>query len=285
MIEGYEPISIGARGMSDLTFFEKAKLEKLLEMGGGFVLDFSNNTFRQFVAESVGRDIYESNYNHSTGSKANRLRGFWKAEPNHLVGKLLNDLIRYADENSYNSPDRNLVDECKRIAARLSQGMPVDALDAIKAETSEPGFEALARAVRESIENNEPEAGLDRLHTYVTKLIRTLAEKRGVVILRDKPLHSTFGEYVKKLRQSGEIESLMAERILKSSISTFEAFNKVRNDRSLAHDNPTLGYDESLLIYNHVCSTIRYVRTLEEAADRRREAEQQRSKDEELWPF
>ena len=31
-----------------------------------------------------------------------------------------------------------------------------------------------------------------------------------------------------------------------------EAFNKVRNDESLAHDNPTLSYDESLLIFNHV---------------------------------
>jgi len=50
--------------------------------------------------------------------------------------------------------------------------------------------------VRDSIEKNEPEAGLDRLHTFVTKLIRSLAEKRGIVIDRGKPLHSICGEYV-----------------------------------------------------------------------------------------
>jgi hypothetical protein len=72
-----------------------------------------------------------------------------------------------------------------------------------------------------------------------------------------------FGEYVKNLRGSGLIESEMAERILKSSIGTLEAFNRVRNDRSLAHDNPTLNYEESLLIFNHVCSAVRFIRALE----------------------
>jgi hypothetical protein len=62
----------------------------------------------------------------------------------------------------------------------------------------------------------------------------------------------------------------MTERILKSSISTMEAFNRVRNDTSLAHDNPTLNYDESLLIFNHVCSAVRFIRALEARAERLR---------------
>lgn len=44
----------------------------------------------------------------------------------------------------------------------------------------------------------------------------------------------------------------MTECILKSSISTLEAFNRVRNEQSFAHDNSILNYDESLLIFNHV---------------------------------
>jgi len=34
--------------MSDLTSVEKLKLEKIFEMGGGYVLDFSNRTFQEF---------------------------------------------------------------------------------------------------------------------------------------------------------------------------------------------------------------------------------------------
>jgi len=249
--------------MSDLKSIDKRKLEKFFQMGSGYVLDFSNRTLAEFVAESTVRDIYDRKYDYASGSKANRLRAFWSQEPNHLVGKLLTDLLEYC-RPAAGDPDRgNLFVECERIAAGLLPGAPVDALDAITPEGTERGFEVLARAVRDSIEKNEPEVGLDRLHTFVTKLIRTLSERRGVTIDRGKPLHSTFGEYVKALRAAGLIESEMTERILKSSISTMEAFSRVRNDESLAHDNPMLNYDEALLIFNHVCSAVRFIKALE----------------------
>lgn len=77
--------------------------------------------------------------------------------------------------------------------------------------------------------------------------MRTLCEARGITIAREKPLHSLFGEYVKRLREDGQLESEMTARIPGSAISVLEAFNGVRNNRSLAHDNPILNYDESLL--------------------------------------
>ena len=161
-----------------------------------------------------------------------------------------------------------MFEECQRIAARLLQNASVEAIEAIIPEEGDRNFEILARSVRNYIESNQPESGLDRLHTYVTKLIRTFAQKHGISIERSKPLHSIFGEYVKALRKAGLIESEMAERILKSSISTMEAFNRVRNERSLAHDNPLLNYDESLFIFNHICSTVRFIRSLEAQAEK-----------------
>jgi Abortive infection C-terminus len=146
---------------------------------------------------------------------------------------------------------------------RLTHDSPVPDLDALSSPVDDRDFEAAARAVREAIEKNEPEAGLDRLHTYVTKYVRALSAERGITVTREKALHALFGEYVKALRAAGHIESAMTERILKSSISTLEAFNDVRNNQSLAHDNPILNYDEALLIFNHVASAIRFLRSLE----------------------
>ena len=60
----------------------------------------------------------------------------------------------------------------------------------------------------------------------------------------------------------------MTSRILKSSISTLEAFNDVRNNQSLAHDNPMLNYEEALLIFNHVASSIRFLKAIEARIDR-----------------
>src|SRR5688572_13693216 len=80
-------------GMADLTILEKRQLERVLQMGSGYVLNFSNRTFQEFVADSVSRDIYDARYAYGGGSKANLLRGFIKEEGNRIVGKLLNDLF------------------------------------------------------------------------------------------------------------------------------------------------------------------------------------------------
>lgn len=257
--------------MSDLTSSEKRKLERLFNMGGGYVLDFNNRTFAEFVEESVRRDIYDVRYDHGSGSKANRLRGFWAAESNSLVGKLTADLIDYGKDSGAFKNDGALPEECLRIVARLRQASPVADLDALSAIADEGDFEAVAAHVREVIEKNQPEAGLDRLHTFVIKYVRTLCEARGITVVREKPLHSLFGEYVKRLREDGQLESEMTARILKSAISVLEAFNDVRNNQSLAHDNPILNYDESLLIFNDVASSVRFIRTLEDKLKRQRQ--------------
>lgn len=127
----------------------------------------------------------------------------------------------------------------------------------------ERNFEVLADHVRDAIDKNQPEGALDRLHTFVMKFVRNACEAHGIEVVRDKPLHSLFGEYVRTLRDGNHLESTMTERILKSSISVLEAFNDVRNNKSLAHDNPILNYEESLLIFNHVAASIRFIRSLE----------------------
>jgi hypothetical protein len=247
--------------MADLTFIERNQLEKLFGMASGYVLSFSNRTFQDFVADAVRRDIDDPEYNYASCSKANRLRQFWKTEPNHIVGTLILAMVEYA--STLYTVDQSLIPECRRIASRLLSSASVQELDAIQPLTDDRTFEALARSVHDAIEDNEPEKGVDRLHTFVVRYIRTLCEKHAITADRDKPLHSIFGEYVKCLRREGLLQSDMTERILKSSVSTMEAFNHVRNNQSLAHDNPVLNYDESLLIYNHVCASVRFLESLE----------------------
>jgi len=255
--------------MANLSSFEKLKLEKLFEMGGGYVLDFSNRTFREFVLDNVGVDIYDSKYDYSSGSKANRLRAFWNAESNYLVSKLIFALLEYwkaqklLNHQEISQAEQDLFNECQKIAERLEQDSPVENIEVIQSFAGDKDFALLAKSIRESIERNEPEAGLDRLHTFVVKYIRQLCDKHGITYSKNTPLHSLFGGYVKFLRQNNRIESEMTERILKSSISIMESFNKVRNERSFAHDNPILNYNESVLIFNNVVSSIKFIQSIE----------------------
>jgi hypothetical protein len=249
--------------MSDLSNIEKRSLEKLFGMGSGYVLDFSNRTFEEFVFDGTGKSIYDSKYDNGSGSKANRLRAFWSDEPNYIVAKLLGDLLQYVAEQGVKPDQAQLYESCRRAVERLSQSAPVPEIEAITPNTAEKNFATLAKSIREAIEKNEPESALDRLHTFVIKYMRVVCEQHGIKAEKDKPLHSLVGEYVKRLKEKGHIESDMTERILKSSISTLEAFNRVRNDQSFAHDNQVLNYDESLLIFNHVASAIRFIEAVE----------------------
>jgi hypothetical protein len=117
------------RAMANLTPAEKRKLERLLGMGSGYVLGFSNRTFADFVLDSTGRDIYSDKYDYGSGSKANRLRGFWNEEPNGVVAKLIGDLLDYMLEGGpLPSETQPLFDQCKQIVTRLVQDSPVPAV-------------------------------------------------------------------------------------------------------------------------------------------------------------
>jgi len=83
--------------MSNLATNEKLVLEKLFQMGDGYVLNFSDRTFAEFFRDDVGVDICDKRYAYKSGSKANRMRGFWQVAENALVGKSIIKLLSYLD--------------------------------------------------------------------------------------------------------------------------------------------------------------------------------------------
>lgn len=79
--------------MADLDNATKLKLESIFEMSGGYVLDFSNATFADFVKTSIGVDPYEK-YGEDL-SKARLLRAIWQDESSPLVARLNLDLLEH----------------------------------------------------------------------------------------------------------------------------------------------------------------------------------------------
>lgn len=257
--------------MSDLNRIERLHFEKIFDMNNGYVLDFSNRTFDDFVLENVQIEIYAEKYNLSSGSKANRLRAFWDKESNFLVYKINTALLDYwkAFKNLRNEEitelEQKTYNECLRVIDRLKLDLPVENIEAIKPNFDDKDFTLLAKNIKDCILRNEPEIAIDRLHTFVVKYIRELCSKYDINFDKSKPLHSIFGEYIKQLKDKNIIESQMTERILKTSISIMEAFNDVRNNKSFAHDNQILNHKESLLILNNVANTIRFIDDIEQS--------------------
>lgn len=93
--------------MADLTTNEKQILEKLFQMGGGYVLNFTDRTMGEFFRDDVRIDIYSEKYNYASGSKANRLRGFWLMADNEIVANAISKLLEYIESQI-------LIDNLKR---------------------------------------------------------------------------------------------------------------------------------------------------------------------------
>lgn len=107
--------------MSSLTGVDRVKLQLLLKMEGGYVLDFSTPSFADFVQGATGCNILDPKYGGASGSKANRLRAFWQLEDDRLVGRLLTELVDYAVMRGTGTETDALVLQCRRIVARLLQ--------------------------------------------------------------------------------------------------------------------------------------------------------------------
>lgn len=115
-----------------MTHAEKRDLEEFLQMGGGYVLDFSNRTFQEFVLDSTGLNIDEESVGGS-GSKANRLRHFWANQPDDIVGGLLKDLVEHRQNGS------PLKEKCRKIADRLLESVPTPATRRYYSARKQPG--------------------------------------------------------------------------------------------------------------------------------------------------
>jgi len=111
--------------MARLSTNEKQVLEKLFQMGGGYVLNFSDRTMGEYFHDDVGINIYNERYNYASGSKANRMRGFWQVGNDSQVGKSISKLIEYIENQillgslKKEEYPLDLMDRSKKIAARL----------------------------------------------------------------------------------------------------------------------------------------------------------------------
>lgn len=107
--------------MSALSITDRRNLEAFLGMSGGYVLNFSDRTFGEFILETVGKDIHSEKYTTDGTSKAKKLRAFWRLESDYVVGRLLLALIEHeaSVNTSADAQATALAERCRQIAAGL----------------------------------------------------------------------------------------------------------------------------------------------------------------------
>jgi len=124
--------------MSTLKFIEKQKISRLLNKGG-YVLDFSNTTYSQFIIEKTGSDLY-AKYKMSKGKT---LEAIVANESDIIVGKLLLELLHYMQTFDFvNDKNDALFKECAEIGNRLiGRKNTPKVSESVKTETPKSKFE------------------------------------------------------------------------------------------------------------------------------------------------
>lgn len=179
--------------MSTLNAREKAKLEKLFDMGGGYVLNFSDATIGTFFGEEVRIDIHDHKYCSNGTSKAKKLREFWRIEDDSLVGKVIQALIAEVEDSVYSNSSafssssdeekdtekQKLIEQCKAIATRLLSGQVN--LDHLKQTATIFDAKHLAEQIKriENSINDDPALAIGTSKELIETCCKTILSERG----------------------------------------------------------------------------------------------------------
>jgi Abortive infection C-terminus len=257
--------------MADLKRSEIRAIESAIAFprGLGYVLDFSDRTFKEYFQDEFRVEIYAEQFSTFGTSKRSRLLSYLQQADHSAALRVLRSLWDLREGIlSEHEGLMGLEDAVKdgvpfrKVIERL-QGEPESvSTDGIQTFSPDRTLEELVGDIERSLAANKPEVAIDHLHTYCMKRFSHLLRVRGIECGDDEPLHSRFGKYRKQLVSERQLHEF-TDRALKSFISILESFNDVRNNHSLAHDNKILETFEARFIFSSINAMLVMVRTLE----------------------
>lgn len=247
-----------------ISMLEMAHVDRVLWMGGGYVLDFSDRTMATFFAEELGIEIFHSTYARYGNSKAKYLRCFLQTVDSPTAARVLRRLFDHRLDVMGTSgraeSDQISVDKYHRLIERLERGGI--RTEGIEKFTANPTLDELVASIERDIQANKPHAALDRLHTFCMKKFAHLLSLRGESTNRNETLNGRAGRYFNPLRRDGRVQPI-TDKIMKSSVEIFELFNGIRNNASLAHDNELIQPAEARFIFESVANMLRFLKSVE----------------------
>ena len=108
--------------MSSLKDTDKRYLEEIFNMGGGYVLDYTDATYGAFFGRHK-IDIHGHKYRTYGTAKAKKMRAFWEQESDLVVGNVLTEMLQSyeaACDLNGRQVDRLVLDKARDVVERLT---------------------------------------------------------------------------------------------------------------------------------------------------------------------
>ena len=188
--------------MSKLSIADRQILETHFGMASGYVLNFSDRTFEEFVFEAVGRNIHDDKYTAGGTSKANKLRTFWMIESDYSVGKLILDLVEYEAmlNPSQEAGAKARAEKCRQIASKLLAGGP--SLSSLKEHAKILNANHLAEQIRrlEASVESDPGLAIGTAKELIETCCKTILAERGKPVTGTPDISTLTKETLKELK-------------------------------------------------------------------------------------
>lgn len=230
--------------MSSLTAAEKRAIEELLDMGTGYVSNFSDRTFQEFFEAETGIDIHSDRYKTEGASKAKKLRSFWKQESDYLVGKVLTALLDYhlASPRSLSDRQKDLLNQARNAAARLSTG-GAQGLDSLKTHASSFNAQHLAEQIKriEASVDSDPRLAIGTAKELFETCCKTILAERGIAVSGSPDIPALSKETFKALKllpdniPNSSKGSEIMKRLLSNLASVGHGIAELRNLYGTGH--------------------------------------------------
>jgi len=234
--------------MATLKRSEMRFIDEVFDMGGGYVLDFSNRTFSEFFEDEFGINIYQEKYQSRGGSKANLLRGFMDTEDGFLVGKVLRKLWDHRT-GPYLAADisRALAEGVQarffELIGRIEAGFSPPVLGSLSGVADVLNFDTVSRDLERALASAEkdPEDAVTAACSTVESVCRSILIELGDSLPDKKDIKALFGAVRKPLGLGADrpdLDPLIADdvrKILSGLATVVEGIGALRTHGGDAH--------------------------------------------------
>jgi hypothetical protein len=240
--------------MASLTYIEKQDLDRIL-VSAGYVLDFSDRTFWDFVQDYTSLDIHDEKYQTYWTSKGKKLRAFLEKESDMVVASLLLGFVEALNNEENKKKVKSIADRLK------GNNLGWVNIELVVGKTQI--FNLLKTEILSNMNQDKYIESLDRIHTLFRSYLVEVCAEVGIIFESSITLNGLLGKVKKYLIDQEKITVwTFSETTLSKIIQILENYNEVRNNRSLAHTNSLLSYKDAKFAVNIISSCLSYIDSL-----------------------
>lgn len=222
-------------------------IRKKTKKGAGYVWDFNDITFQEFIEGCSGCNIDDDKYKEKGTSKEKRLRQFLIVEENSRVILLLEELLDYGVRRNlllktYIPSINRIIKDLKKYEKTIQ-----DKNNVIKNKKEE---ELLLKEIKEKISKYQYEFAIDRLHTLLKYKFQAIFKSINKE-MKGGTLDTITGESNNILRENEAFKEKTTFSILSATKKIMKDFDDARNNKTYAHANTIMEKNEAefLCIY------------------------------------